>query len=207
MSVLLSERSTRTESELRRSLNPNGNFTLRRAVVWVALTLGVAATALGQGERTSITGTVTDTSQAIIADAAVTVRDRATNVTTKTSTNSAGLYFITSLPPGDYDMTVEKSGFDKSAVEHIPLTLTLTATINVALHVGSVTQTVAVTATAVQLESQSSALQSTVTTRAVEDLPNIGGSPLAYAALAPRSASIQRLIPPSSAGQSAASRR
>ena len=155
------------------------------AALGLALTLGVAGVAFGQGERTSLTGTVTDDSQAMVVDASVTVRDTATNVTTKTTTNSAGLYFITSLPPGDYNLAVSKPGFQTSTVEHIPLTLTLVATINVMLHVGSVSQTVAVTANAVQLESQSSALQSTFTTRTIEDLPNIGGSPLAYSALAP----------------------
>src|SRR5579883_1195651 len=151
----------------------------------LALAFFLAPLAFGQGERASITGTVTDASGAIVTDASVTVRDTATNVTTKTTTNSAGLYFITSLPPGNYDLTVAKSGFETSTVQNIPLTAALVATVNVSLHVGSVSQTVAVSATAVQLESQTSALQSTITTRAIEDLPNISASPTAYASLAP----------------------
>ncbi len=158
----------------------------KRVFALFLILLGFGTTAaFGQGERTGITGTVTDTSGAIVTDAAVTIRDLATNVTTKTSTNSAGLYFITSLTPSHYDLTVEKAGFEKSTVTNIPLSLTLTATINVTLHLGSVSQTVVATANAVQLESQSSALEATVSTRAVEELPNIGATPLAYAALAP----------------------
>jgi outer membrane receptor protein involved in Fe transport len=162
----------------------NHNFKTLCVVLCLALTLSLAA-AFGQGERASVTGTVTDNTQAIVLDASVTIRDRATHVQTRTTTNSAGLFFITNLPPGNYDLTVAKAGFETSTVENIPLTLTLVATINVTLHIGSISQTVAVTATAVQLESQSSALQSTVTTRTVEDLPNISASPLAYAALVP----------------------
>src|SRR5579884_1814105 len=156
-----------------------------KVLVPLALALFMVPLAFAQGERASITGTVTDASGAIVTDASVTVRDTATNVTTKTTTNSAGLYFITSLPPGNYDLTVAKSGFETSTVQNIPLTAALVATVNVSLHVGSVSQTVAVSATAVQLESQTSALQSTITTRAIEDLPNISASPTAYASLAP----------------------
>ena len=87
--------------------------------------------------------------------------------------------------PADPHLTVAKSGFETSTVQNIPLTAALVATVNVSLHVGSVSQTVAVSATAVQLESQTSTLQSTITTRAIEDLPNISASPTAYAALAP----------------------
>ena len=87
---------------------PLSNFKSFCAVLCVYLTLGLAGIAFGQGERTSLTGTVTDDSQAMVVDATVTVRDTATNVTTRTTTNSAGLYFITSLPPGDYNLTVKK---------------------------------------------------------------------------------------------------
>lgn len=187
MTMMLSRQSTRTKGKRHNSCRPETNHK-RRPPCWLlcaGLALSVTAVTFGQGERTSITGTITDDSNAIVVDASVTVRDRATNVETKTTTNSAGLYFITSLPPGEYDLRAEKSGFQTSTVERIPLTLTLVATINVQLHVGSVTQTVAVTANAVQLESQTSALQSTITTRSVSELPNINGSPLAYAALAP----------------------
>ena len=154
-------------------------------ISFVTVAISLSTVAFGQGERTTITGTVTDNSGAIVVNAAVTIRDSATNIETKTSTNSAGLYFITSLPPGSYDLTVEKSGFEISHVAKIPLTVGLAATMNVTLRVGSVSQSVLVTANAVQLESQTSTMQSTITTRSVEELPNLARSPLAYAALVP----------------------
>jgi hypothetical protein len=147
--------------------------------------LAVAGNAFGQGERTTITGTVMDNSKAIIVDASVTIRNQGTNIETRTTTNTAGLYFITSLPPGNYELVVSKQGFETSRVSNISLTLGLAATIDVTLQVGSVSQNVVVTANAVQLESQTSAVQSTITTRAIAELPNISRSPLAYAALVP----------------------
>src|SRR5207248_4576669 len=110
----------------------------------------------GQGERATITGTVTDASKATIPDANIVLRNVATNVTTRTITNTAGLYFITSIPPGTYELTVEKNGFRTARVQQIPLTTGLAATQDVVLEVGTIQQAVEVSATAVQVESQSS---------------------------------------------------
>ncbi|MGH9667565.1 MAG: TonB-dependent receptor domain-containing protein, partial [Bryobacteraceae bacterium] len=141
--------------------------------------------AFGQGEQASITGTVTDASKAIVTDAQVSIRNVATNITTRTATNSAGLYFIRALPPGTYELTVEKTGFRTLRVANIPLTTGLAATQDAVLQLGAVQQAVEVTATAVQLEAQSSDMNNVVTTRAVADLPLLGRDPLSFAAVAP----------------------
>ena len=159
--------------------------TIRIRAVWIALLSLLASLALGQTERTSITGTVTDSSNAALENASVTIRNVATNVTNKTTTNSAGLYFITSLPPGTYELTVEKSGFRQAVVRSIPLTTGLAATQDLVLEVGTLLQTVQVTAAAVQLQAQSSDMSSVITTRAVAELPVLGRDPLSFAALTP----------------------
>src|SRR5438067_6642875 len=145
----------------------------------------LSAPMLGQGERATITGTVTDASKATIPDANIVLRNIATNVTTRTTTNTAGLYFITSIPPRTYDLTVEKNGFRNARVQQIPLTTGLAATQDVVLEVGTIQQAVEVSATAVQVESQSSDLNTVVTTRPVAELPLLGRDPLSFAALAP----------------------
>lgn len=139
----------------------------------------------GQGERATITGTVTDPSKASIPDAAVVLRNVNTNVTTRTTTNGVGLYFINQIPPGTYQLTVDKKGFRPAKVDNLPLTTGLAATQDVVLEVGTVQQAVEVSATAVQIESQSSDLNTVVTTRPVAELPILGRDPLAFAALAP----------------------
>src|SRR3954465_1812517 len=152
---------------------------------WILLLTLLASLAFGQTERTSITGTVTDQSKAALDNASVTIRNVATNITNKTTTNSAGLYFITSLPPGTYELTVEKSGFRQSVVRNIPLTTGLAATQDLVLEVGTLLQTVQVSASAVQLQAQSSDMSSVITTRAVAELPVLGRDPLSFAALTP----------------------
>ena len=141
--------------------------------------------AFGQNEQTSITGTVTDKSGAVIPDAAVAMRNVATNVFTRTKSNSAGIYFIPALPPGTYDLTVEKDGFRAFRVNSIPMTTGLAATQNVTLEVGTLAQSVEVNATAVQLQAQSADMNAVVTSRPVAELPVLGRDPLSFAALVP----------------------
>src|SRR3954452_7939962 len=158
---------------------------IRTRAVWIALLSLLVSLAFGQTERTSITGTVTDQSKAALDNASVTIRNVATNVTNKTTTNSAGLYFITSLPPGTYELVVEKSGFRQAVVRNIPLTTGLAATQDLVLEVGTLLQTVQVSASAVQLQAQSSGMSSVITTRAVGELPVLGRDPLSFVALTP----------------------
>ncbi len=147
--------------------------------------LALSAPIFGQGERATITGTITDSTKATIPDAHVVLRNVATNVNTRTTTNAAGLYFITSIPPGTYELTVEKSGFRSARVQNLPLTTGLSATQDIVLEVGTVQQALEISAAAVQIESQSSDMNTVVTTRPVAELPILGRDPLSFAALAP----------------------
>ncbi len=145
----------------------------------------LAATAFPQGERATITGTVTDTSQAIIPGTRVTLRNTGTNIVTLGVSNAAGIYVFPALTPGSYDVTFEKDGFRTRKVSGIPLSTSLTATINAVMEVGTVTEAVQVQASAVQLETQTSGLSGTVETRRVVELPLLGRNPLQLASLAP----------------------
>jgi hypothetical protein len=138
-----------------------------------------------QSERTSVTGTVTDSTKAAVPAANVAIRNVATNIVNRTTTNSVGLYFITSLPPGSYELTVEKTGFRPAKIENLPLTTGLAATQDVVLEVGTVQQALEVSASAVQLEAQSSDMNNVVTARSVAELPILTRDPLAFSALAP----------------------
>jgi len=145
----------------------------------------MALSLLAQGERANVTGTITDASGATIPDAAVAIRNTATNVTTRSTTNNAGLYYLTNLQPGEYEINITKPGFRPARVAALRLTVGLTATVPVTLEVGTVTEAVEVTATAVQLEAQTSGLGKVVEQRRVVELPLLGRNPLALAATAP----------------------
>src|SRR5215472_1453319 len=70
----------------------------------------------GQLLQGSITGNVTDTSNAAVADARVEAREQKTNFTRDTTTNAAGVYSLPTMPPGTYTLTVSAPSFQTVTV-------------------------------------------------------------------------------------------
>src|ERR1035438_316499 len=77
----------------------------------VALLFTVAA--LAQSDRGTITGTVSDSTGAVVPSAAITARNVETGATSEAATTATGNYTIASLPAGSYELTVEVAGFKK----------------------------------------------------------------------------------------------
>lgn len=149
------------------------------------LSLLAAGLAWAQGERAAVTGTVTDRSGAVVAGAAVSIRNLATNVVLRTNTNASGIYYLPALNPGRYELRVEHAGFRPSVINDIPLGAGVTATFDVMLEVGGVAEAVEVRATAVQLESQTTALGKVLPTSTINGLPLIGRNVLQLVSLLP----------------------
>src|SRR5450631_1402331 len=80
-------------------------------VVSLALAFGGALRVKAQEVTATITGTVTDSSGAAVVGAAVTVKSVERGVTFDTTTNDSGLYHVSQLPAGNYEVRVEKEGF------------------------------------------------------------------------------------------------
>jgi hypothetical protein len=158
---------------------------MQTTILLAVLTTLLTLPAFSQGERATVTGTVSDSTGAVIPGASVSIRNLQTNITFKAETNSVGLYYLPALPPGQYDVSAEKQGFRPARVSNLGLTVGLTATVNMTLEVGSVAEAVEVQATQVQLEAQTSGLGKVVEQRRVVELPLLGRNPLALAATAP----------------------
>src|SRR6266542_2156345 len=108
----------------------------------------VAATlCLAQSERGSITGVVTDASNAAVSNAPVKLMNLGTNAATTVVANGSGEYSVANLGPGNYRLENSKPGFQASIVDNITLTAGATARVDVQLKVGGVSQTVEVQAT------------------------------------------------------------
>ena len=122
-------------------------------------------------DTASIVGTVTDASGAAVADARVTLINAATQFTRTLATNSDGQYVASAIPPGEYEVRVEKQGFQKLARTGIRLTTASKLNVDLQLVVGSQTETVSVTATAPLLQSQSAEVSSLVDSRQMVTLP------------------------------------
>ena len=72
-------------------------------------------------QTAAISGTVTDSTAAVVPEAKITARNLATNVARNTATDGSGSYRITSLVPGFYDVLVERSGFKTVEYSHVEL--------------------------------------------------------------------------------------
>src|SRR5579872_97678 len=110
--------------------NPVGSFS--RLSVWIlSLALGIAAPLIAQNLSGVISGTVTDSSQAVIPNATVTIVNADTKVTAWHGvTNESGLYRAPDLPVGRYNLTVELQGFQRQTINGINLAVDQRAGIN-----------------------------------------------------------------------------
>src|SRR5260370_23199590 len=95
----------------------------QRLIVFVAMSALFSTAAFAQVERGTVTGTVTDPSGAVVAGARVTIRNIGTNVETRTTGTSAGIYYPPSLPPPPHYPHVEQSGSRPAGVNDIVLGL------------------------------------------------------------------------------------
>jgi hypothetical protein len=91
-----------------------------------------------------ITGTVTDTSGAVVVNATVTLVGDQTKLTRTQTTNTSGLYLLVNLPIGAYTLTFTQAGFQTLSVPAIQVQANRTATVNAELKVGNVTESITV---------------------------------------------------------------
>lgn len=130
-----------------------------------------AELAAAQEFRGTILGRVTDTSGGVIPGATVVVTNEQTNVVSKTVTEADGAYAVPFLIPGTYRVEVEGNGFRKFVQSGITIDVNQRATVNVTLEVGTVTETVNVTANAPLLETSTGGMGQVINRAKVESLP------------------------------------
>ncbi|HEX5412435.1 MAG TPA: carboxypeptidase regulatory-like domain-containing protein [Terriglobia bacterium] len=130
-----------------------------------------ARVALAQETTGTILGTVTDPTGALIPDAQVVVTNRQTNNTRTTTTTNAGLFNFASLPIGDYELKVSKTGFRQYVQSNIHLDVNDKLNFHVALTVGAVTQAVTVTGAAPILQTASGEVSNLVGSAQMAALP------------------------------------
>ncbi|MGA8669357.1 MAG: carboxypeptidase regulatory-like domain-containing protein, partial [Terracidiphilus sp.] len=138
-------------------------------VVLVVLAVGrITAQTVYSG---TITGSVKDSTGAVIPNATVVVTNTATGVENKVATTSVGDYTVPNLIPGQYSVLGEATGFAKEEVKGITLVVDQQARVNIVLKVGAESSTVTITADAVQLDTDTSAISQLVSSQQVTDLP------------------------------------
>jgi hypothetical protein len=132
--------------------------------------VGAASFAEAQVDRATLTGTVTDSTGAVVPNASVAVTNSATNVATRLKTNAEGAYLAVNLVPGRYLIEVESPGFEKK-VEAVILEVGQRARLDFALGVGTVTEAVTVEGARRLLSTDQAALGAVIDQNAVAKLP------------------------------------
>ena len=143
----------------------------KSAVVLLTLSIIFTAVALGQLNTADILGTVQDSTGAVVPNATVTLNNLGTNEKRNTLSNSSGDYNFTLLPVGHYSITVKAGGFQASTTRDIAVEAGDRARNDIRLQLGSESTTIEVTASTPLLQADNATVSSTVSARAVQDLP------------------------------------
>ena len=174
------------------------SLSLQLAVVVVALAAGVPI-AIAQVTGATLSGTVNDSTGAVVSNAQIVLTNRGTGVTTSVATNTSGLYTASNVPPGDYQVTLSASGFS-SAQATVTLEVGAERVLNVSLKPGKVSQTIEVMSEAPAVELASSSIQYEVNAATIRELPLNGRDWTQLATLQPGIGSMDALQPAPQSG-------
>src|SRR5579863_1248520 len=142
---------------------------LKASVLLCVLTLASLLLAQTSG---SISGTVTDSTGAVVPGAKVTATNQSTNSARSAETNPSGAYSITSLAPGPYRVVMEKAGFKTISFDGTSLTVAQALVLNAQFTVGSITEILQVNGSAASpIETEASQLSTLVDSKTMNDLP------------------------------------
>jgi hypothetical protein len=161
------------------------NCRIVAAVMLLVLLLSWPALVLAQSTNATVTGFVTDPTKAVVVGAKVDVINMDTNIRYTATTNQAGSYTASNLPPGPYRIEVQKPGFKTVVKSDLVLHVQDTAAINFEMAVGSVSETVTVQAGGLVIDTQDAAVSTVIDRQFAENLPMNGRSFQTLIELAP----------------------
>lgn len=145
---------------------------MRKLAIYVCLLqLIFAGLAMGQANRASITGIVTDSSGARIAGTVVSAKNVDTGVLTTAESTADGNYLVANLPPGKYSVTFSMAGFKELERPNITLESTKVAEINAELQLGTTSEVVTVTTEAPVLDKENAVIGTNMQGDVVNELP------------------------------------
>jgi Carboxypeptidase regulatory-like domain/TonB dependent receptor-like, beta-barrel len=143
----------------------------RALAVFLLCALALALPGWAQVDTATVTGTVRDSTGAVLPNVTVTATEMNTGIKATVKSRNDGNYVITPLQIGTYSVTAEASGFQAETRQNIVLNVQQNQRLDFQLHVGSVAQTAQVTSEAPLLETESASLGDVVAAQQVEELP------------------------------------
>ena len=157
-----------------------------RAVSCTLILLFMTGAAVAQF-KAAITGTVTDSSGAVIQGATVTITNQDTGKAERTLSGDGGFYRVSGLAPGTYTVTAEMRGFKTNVVRDIVVHAEEVQGLNIALDAGQVSESITVNAAAAatQLQTETPSIDRSITNREILRLPQNGRDPYELLRLTP----------------------
>lgn len=158
-----------------------GQTDQRRSIRWIAgliLILGLPVFAWAQSVNSSISGTVTDPSGAIIPGVELSLKSVATSTMTKFTTGSDGLYSFPNLQLGEYEIEASAAGFRHYIQSGIRINLNQAVRVDIKLELGATDQRVEVSANASPLNFENGELKGEIAPEILGELPLIVGGAL-----------------------------
>ncbi len=152
----------------------------------VAVSL-LTISALAQTSRGTLTGTVTDSSHAVVPNATVKITQQGTGAGRQTTTNSAGIYRFDAVDLGIYTVAAQETGFATAQRTGVEIAAARITNVDFSLQVGTASQVVTVEATGAELTLQTSeqVRSEVLSEKTVSNLPVLGGDSLTLAQMAP----------------------
>lgn len=147
-----------------------------------SLFLVSACAVFAQRDLATITGTVTDASGGVVPSATVTVTEQATGQVYELTTNEVGSFTRPALKPSTYNVIVSAPGFKKSEQKDVLLSAGERTGVNIVLTLGDTGQTVEISASAPLLQTESTQVGATITSKTLTDVPLGGQRNFAYLA-------------------------
>lgn len=144
---------------------------LRRLSSLACLICGFAAISTAQTTNGTITGTVTDPSGAAISGVQIQITNQETGEQRSATTLDTGTYTVPQLPPGTYNVSIQKQGFAKETRNGVQLLVNQSATLDFKLSVATVSETVEVTGAPPTLDTTTATLSDVVQHQQIVDLP------------------------------------
>src|SRR5215469_14904957 len=139
----------------------------------IAILLTTAAL-FGQAGNGTITGSVTDPTGAVVANAAVEAKNKDTGVAYPTQTTNSGNYTLSQLPPGNYDLSVTMMGFKTYVHTNLQVPAAQTIREDAKLEVGATGESVTVTAEASLLKTETGDIAHNISAESLTNLPILG---------------------------------
>lgn len=159
--------------------------TLIRLLLATVLVFRCGQSAVAQSDSTSVSGSVTDASGAMLPNAKVVLRNEATGVEQSITSNESGQYTIPNVRPGTYTVTVEANGFSTFKTSGVQVDASIAKRVDAALKIGETSVSVEVEANPNTVQTESAVLGQLVTQEQVKSIQLNGRNPMYLAQMEP----------------------